>query len=46
MKQEKETRQFNAPELRAGIDADGNTILTGYASVFGELSEDLEGLEK
>ena len=46
MKQEKETRQYNAPELRAETDADGNTVLTGYASVFGELSEDLGGFKE
>tara|TARA_R110000744_G_scaffold44110_5_gene98592 strand:+ start:704 stop:1279 length:576 start_codon:yes stop_codon:yes gene_type:complete len=46
MKNEKETRQFNAPELRAETDEAGNTVLTGYAAVFGELSEDLGGFKE
>tara|TARA_R110000803_G_scaffold209612_1_gene279585 strand:+ start:3474 stop:4049 length:576 start_codon:yes stop_codon:yes gene_type:complete len=43
MSKDKEVRQYNAPEIRTEQDDDGNTIVTGYAAVFGQQSEDLGG---
>jgi len=41
-----EIRQFNLEECRFDKSKDGETIVRGYAAVFGQLSEDLGGFKE
>jgi len=46
MKTEKEIRLINTPDIRSETNAEGETIVRGYAAVFGEESEDLGGFKE